>query len=298
MAGSILKSPRRSLLFVPGDSIRKINKALQLDADTVILDLEDSVAANQKNEARQNVVTTLTNARADHKECLVRVNSSETLFFAEDLKAIASTKADGIVLPKVNTAEQIYYVDRYLSTHEQDNGRTTGEFRLFALIETALGVLNIKEIASSCERLEGLMFGAEDLATDLGATRSSAGWEIFYGRSAVVTAASAYELEAVDTVYLEINSLAGLEEDALFAKQLGYTGKMAIHPQQIGILNRVFSPSVFEIAQAERLLEAYRSHIAEGTGVFSLDGRMVDKPQVEAAERLLERARLSRLLDD
>ena len=275
-----------------------MNKALQLDADTVILDLEDSVAANQKNEARQNVVTALGNIQTDHKECLVRVNSSETEFFAADLEAITSTKADGIVLPKVNTAEQVQHVDQYLKSLERNNSRTTVAINLFALIETALGVLNIKEIASSCERLEGLMFGAEDLATDLGATRTSDGWEIFYGRSAVVTAASAYDLEAVDTVYLEISNLAGLEEDALLAKQLGFTGKMAIHPQQVGVLNRVFSPSVYEIAQAERLLQAYHSHTTAGTGVFTLDGRMVDRPQVKAAERLLARARLSQLLDE
>ncbi len=269
-----------------------------MDADTVILDLEDSVATNQKNEARQNVVTVLGDVHSDHKECLVRVNSSETEFFAADLEAATSAKTDGIVLPKVNTAEQVLNVDHFLSICERDNSRQKGTIRLFALIETALGILNIKEIASSCERLEGLMFGAEDLATDLGATRTSDGWEIFYGRSAVVTAARAFDLEAVDTVYLEISNLSGLEQDALLAKQMGFTGKMAIHPHQVGVLNRVFSPSVYEIAQAERLLKAFHSHTKEGTGVFSLDGRMVDRPQVKAAERLLARAKLSRLLEE
>jgi citrate lyase beta subunit len=132
----------------------------------------------------------------------------------------------------------------------------------------------------------------------VGATRTEAGWEVFYGRGAVVTAAAAYGLDAVDGVYLDLNDLAGLEEDARFAQRLGYTGKMAIHPRQVEVINRVFSPTAAEIAEAQRLLEAYRSHVAAGSGVFTLDGRMVDMPLVRGAERLLERARLSGLLDE
>lgn len=271
---------------------------MQIDADTIILDLEDSVAVNQKSIARQNVIAALDNPIVDQKECLVRVNSSESDFFSDDLKAIAKAKADGIILPKVHSAEQVLYIDRYLSTKGGNSKRTTSEFYIFALIESARGILNIKDIASCCSRLEGLLFGAEDLATDLGATRTPAGWEIFYGRSAVVTAASAYDLEAIDAVYLEISNRAGLEEDARLGKQLGFTGKMAIHPHQVSVINHVFSPSVYEIAQAERLLKAYLSHTEAGIGAFTLDGRMVDRPQVQAAERLLERARLSRLLDE
>jgi citrate lyase beta subunit len=201
-------------------------------------------------------------------------------------------------VPKVETAEQIQTIDQILSASELAVGRVSGAIRLFALIETALGVMNIKEIGQSSPRLEGLMFGAEDLAADLRATRSKERWEVFYGRSAVVTAAAAYGLEAIDTVYLDLHDLSGLEKDTLFARQMGYTGKMAVHPNQVDTINRVFSPTEEEIAQAERLLRAYQAHDAAGSGVFTLDGRMIDKAVVRAAENLLDRARLSGMLAD
>jgi len=288
-ARSIPKSPRRSLLFTPGDSIRKIKKAAQVGADIVILDLEDAVAINQKEEARGNVVSALSDITFEGMERLVRVNSPDSDFFADDLEAIAGTGVDGIVIPKVETAGQLQRLDPYL---------TGSAIRLFVLIETALGVMNIKEIAQSSERLEALLFGAEDLAADLGATRTQAGMEIFYGRSAVVTASAAYGLEAIDTVYLDFNDLAGLKEDARLGQQMGYSGKMAIHPGQIKVINRVFSPTADEIMGAQRLIEAYEVHVAAGSGVFTLDGQMVDKPVVRAAERLLERAKLSGLLNE
>lgn len=267
-------------------------------ADSVILDLEDAVALNQKEEARQNVLTALANMDFGRTERLVRINSPDTKLFAADLEAIAPTNVDGIVIPKVETVQQVQRVDQTITANELKNGRPAGEIRLLALIETALGVMNVKEICQSSRRLDGLLFGAEDLAADVRATRSPAGWEIFYGRSAVVTAAAAYGLEAIDTVYLDLENLNGLEEDALFGQQMGYTGKMAIHPRQVKVFNRVFSPAEDEVAQAERVLKAYRTQVAAGAGVFTLDGRMVDKPMVRAAERLLERAELCRLMDE
>jgi citrate lyase beta subunit len=292
------KSPRRSLLFSPGDSVHKMTKASQLGADSVILDLEDAVAFDQKAEARENVVAALADIDFGRTERLVRINAADTEMFAADLEAIAAADPDGIVVPKVETAQQVQQIADYLLARESSGEGPAGAPRLLLLIETAMGVMNVKEIAHSSRRLEGLMFGAEDLAADMGATRTEAGWEVFYGRGAVVTAAAAYGLDAVDGVYLDLNDLAGLEEDARFAQRLGYTGKMAIHPRQVEVLNRVFSPTAAEIAEAQRLLEAFGSHVAAGSGVFTLDGRMVDMPLVRGAERLLERARLSGLLDE
>jgi citrate lyase beta subunit len=282
--------PRRSLLFTPGDSMRKILKAAQVGADTIILDLEDAVPAERKGEARDNVVKALEEIAFDHTERLVRINATDTAWFDPDLKAVASTKIDGIVLPKVEMAEQIRRVDDYLMSAEIDSDLAPGSIGIFALIETALGLMNIKDIARSSERLVGLIFGAEDFSADLGATRTDAGWEILFGRSAVVTASAAFGLEAIDTVYLDFKNRAGLEKEARFARQLGFTGKLAIHPGQNDVLNRVFSPSASEIAQAKRIVEAYQTHAAEGVGVFTLDGRMIDKPIIRTAERILERA--------
>ncbi|UCG23265.1 MAG: CoA ester lyase [Chloroflexota bacterium] len=289
------KSPRRSLLFTPGDSFRRMKKAAGLGADVVILDLEDGVAVSQKEEARQNVATVLSEVDFGRVERFVRVNQPDSDFYAADLQAVVEIGVDGIVLPKVESSRQLQRLDQRLTTAERSEGLPAGGIRLFALIETAQGVMNLNEVSRSSGRLDGLLFGAEDLAVDLGASRSPAGWEVFYGRSAVLTAAAAYGLEAIDTVYVDYRNTAGLEEDASFAQQLGYTGKMAIHPGQVEVLNRVFSPSAAEIARAERLIQAFQSHVAAGSGVFVLDDRMVDMPHVRAAERLLERARLAGL---
>jgi citrate lyase beta subunit len=291
---TILPSPRRSLLFTPGDSQRKIIKAARLGADMVILDLEDSVDVSRKEEARLIAVTALADVDFGATERLVRINPPESAFFAADLETMAETMVNtavaGIVVPKVETAAALRSVDEFLSAREKEGKRPAGFIRLFALIETALGIMNIKEIAQACPRLDGLLFGAEDLAADLGVARSVTGWEASYARSVVVTAAAAYDLWAVDTVFVDTKNLTGLEKDAFISRQLGYNGKMAIHPNQIEIINRVFSPTVDEIAEARRLLVAYQSHQAVGIGVFTLEGRMIDAPMVRSAERIMERA--------
>ena len=275
-----------------------MRKASGLGADSVILDLEDAVAYGQKEEARSKVVAALAELDFGRSEGLVRINGPDTDLYAEDLEAIVAAKPDGIVVPKVETALQVQGIDDFLVARESSGERHAGAIRLLVLVETALGVMNVREIAQSSQRLDGLMFGAEDLAADVGATRTKAGWEVFYARGAVVTAAAAYGLDSIDGVYLDLHDLAGLEEDAGFARRMGYTGKMAIHPRQIEALNRVFSPSPAEIVRAQRLLEAFESHAAAGSGVFTMDGQMVDMPLVRGAERLLEKARLSGLLDD
>ena len=291
------KSPRRSFLFTPGDSRRKIEKGAQLAVDAVILDLEDAVAPIQKAYARQTVVTSLTDVDFGRTERLVRVNAPDTPLLAADVDAVAGTNVDGIVVSKVETAAHVQAVDERLSVAERENGRAAGSIRLFALIETALGVMNIKEIAQVTSRLEGFLFGAEDLAVDLGAARTPAGWEVFYARTSVITAAAAYGLAAIDMVYVDLDDPAGLEAEAAFARQLGYTGKMAIHPRQVAVINRIFSPSAAEIGRAQRLLAAYEAHVVDGVGAFAMDGRLVDRPIVRAAERILARARLCNLFD-
>lgn len=293
------KSPRRSLLFTPADSLRKIEKGARLGTDAIILDLEDAVSPDQKEIARQNVISALLNLDFGKKERLVRVNHDvEGELLSADLEAVASTSANGIVIPKAESAADIRFIDERLSTAERVYGRPLSTISLFVLVETALGIMNLKEIAQASPRIEALMFGAEDLAVDLGTTRSPAAWEVFHGRTAVVTAAAAYGLQAIDMVFVDLNNLADLEVEATFARQLGYSGKMAIHPGQVDVLNRIFAPSGAEVNRARRVVEAYQAHVAAGSGAFSLDGRMVDRPIVLAAEKLLERARLCRLFDE
>ncbi len=282
---------RRSLLFMPGDSLRKIEKATTLPADSVIMDLEDGVARSRKDAARTTVAQALTTLDFGGRERLVRINPVSTPFSRADLDATIAARPDGYVIPKVESAEDLQSVDRYLDEAERANGRPRDSLRLLAIIETARGVMNLAAIAGASPRLDALMFGAEDLAGDMGATRTRAGWEVFYARSAVAIAAAAYRLQAIDTVFIDLTDLDGLAEECRFARQMGYIGKMAIHPRQVPVINAAFSPTPEEIAQARRLVVAHDEQQAGGAGVFELDGKMIDMPMVRAAMRVLDRAR-------
>ena len=268
----------RCLLFAPGDSRRKMEKAAQLDADGVIFDLEDAVAVSRKAEARQMVVRAVTTIDFGQTGRFVRVNPPHTPFFAADLAAVANLPLDGIVLPKVETAGQFAEVARKT------------RLPLFILIESALAVMNLAEIVRVLPQPAGLLFGAEDLSVDLGATPSTDRHELFFARSAVVTAAAAYSLPAIDMVYTDLHNQDGLAAEAQAARRMGFSGKMAIHPRQVGPIQDIFTPSATEVAHARAVVTAYHAHKAAGAGVFALEGRMVDRPVVRAAEQLLARA--------
>lgn len=281
---------RRSLLFTPGDSQRKISKAAQIDVDSIVLDLEDAVVISHKAEARRNVAEALCTLDFGGSERLIRINGPNTGLQAEDLRETATAHPDGYVVPKVEAPEQIQSVSQILTDVENNNGWPHGSIRLLPLIETAKGVMNLDAIAQADERLEALLFGAEDLAADIGAQRSPNSWEVFYTRSAIVMAAAAYELQAIDTVFIDLNDHPALEAACNFARQIGFDGKLAIHPNQVEIIQRTFSPCAAEIEQAQQLLQAFGEHKSAGRGVFELGGKMVDMPMVRAAERLVEQA--------
>ena len=290
------KHLRRSLLFMPGDSLRKISKGAQIDVDSVIIDLEDAVALAQKEEARQIAREALQSLDFGPRERLVRLNSPLDLLRA-DLQATLEARPDGYVVPKVENAQQLQDISDLLAGAEREQGRPAGSIRLLAIIETARGIMKLPEIAQASPRLEALMFGAEDLAVDIGATRTRAGWEIFCARSAVVIAAAAYSLQAIDMVFVDLHDLARLEEECVAARQMGYGGKMAIHPRQVEVINRVFAPSLAEIERAQRLMQAHAESQAAGVGTFQFEGQMVDMPVVKAAQQVLARARQAGLVD-
>ncbi len=282
---------RRAMLYVPGDDERKISKAVNLGADSVCLDIEDGVAINRKDAARETIAQALRGLDFGRSERLVRVNPVDMELIAEDLQAVLPARPDGILVPKVQSAQQVAWVCEQISTMERQNGWPAGGIALLVLIETALGVVNLKEIASANPRLQALIFGAEDLAGNIGAVRSRAGWEIFYARSAVVTHAAAYGLQAIDMVWMDLHDLDGLREESLQGARMAYTGKQIIHPNQVEPVQEAFTPSDELVAQAMRVIEAARQHQDAGKGAFALDGKMVDAPVVKAAERILERAR-------
>src|SRR5438105_3848313 len=287
-----LKAPRlrRSVLFTPGDDRHKIAKAATLGADAVVMDLEDGVALNRKAEARAVVCQALLTFNFGRTERLVRLNTPASGLEYDDLFQTASAHPDGYVLPKVEAAKAIHSVSRWLERIEQQRGWPPGGIRLMAVIETARGIMRLPEISSADARLRVLMFGAEDLAGELGATRTKDGREVFYGRSAVVIAARAHDMQAIDTVYVAFGDDEGLRADARGALQMGYDGKLAIHPRQVSIINEVFTPTAEEVAHARELMRVFEEHQRDGTGAFEFYGKMVDMPMLRAARRTLQRA--------
>lgn len=284
-------NPRRALLFMPGDDRHKIEKGAALGADAVIMDLEDGVAYNHKVQARDTVASALQTVDFGATERLVRINPPLGRHYVYDIEATAEYRPDGYVLPKVETAEQVADVDERLDKIEDQYGWPEATFKLMALIETSRGVVNLREIAESSDRLVALIFGAEDLAGDMGAIRTPDGWEGFYARSAIVVHAKAAGLQAIDTPYMHLENLTGLESETEQALYMGFTGKLAIHPRQIEPIQRIFTPTPEDIARARKIVVANQAHQESGEGVFVMDGKMMDAPDVRSAEIVLARAR-------
>ncbi|MBP7690583.1 MAG: CoA ester lyase [Anaerolineales bacterium] len=282
---------RRSLLFVPGDSERKISKAAGLGADCVCLDLEDGVAVSQKPAARAAIRAALLAVDFGRSERLVRINGVGSGFEQADFDETIAGRPDGVVLAKVENAAAVEWLEARLIDAELAHGWPAGKIALLAMVETARGIVNLREIAAASRRLAALIFGAEDLAGDIGATRTRAGWEGFYARSAVVTYAAAFGLQAIDQVYVDYQDPEGLSQEARQGAELGYAGKQLIHPDQIAPVQAAFTPSAAAIAHAQRLITAFQAHQAAGQGAFALDGKMVDKPMLRAAEQVLAKAR-------
>lgn len=285
--------PRRALLFMPGDSERKIRKAAAVDVDCVVMDLEDGVAWSQKEAARETIVEALQTIDFGDNEKVVRINPVGSRLEEADLKATVIGRPDAYVLPKVETPGDLIWLDKMLDTLEHRHDFEANSIRILALIETALGIMNLREIAQASQRIDALMFGAEDLIEDIGGIRTKAGWEVFYSRSKLVTAAAAFGLQAIDMVFLDLKDTDNLQVECQQAMEMGYRGKMAVHPDQIPVIQAAFSPTPDQISEAQRLIEAYESYQSGGSGVFTIDGVMVDAPMLRAAEQVLARAQLA-----
>jgi citrate lyase beta subunit len=287
---------RRALLYMPGDDLHKIQKATTLNVDCICMDMEDGVAANRKNEARSVIASALQSLDFGRSERLARINPVGSGLENQDLAAVLPAHPDGIVVPKVESAAQVSWVSEKIAQAESENGWHSGSILLIVLVETARAIINLAEIASASPRLQALIFGAEDLAGDIGMMRTREGWEIFYARSAVVTHAAAFNMQAIDMVFTDFRDQDGLNKEAIQGSQMGFAGKQIIHPNQVEPVQRAFTPSTEEIIQAERVMQAFTQHQAAGLGAFALDGKMVDAPIVKAAERVLTRARAAGLL--
>lgn len=267
----------RSYLYVPGDDARRIEKALATGADAVVIDLEDSVAPNRKEEARSNAATVLESVPA--RPVFVRINAPGSELAARDIAAVAALQLSGLRLPKVESLESVRLVAETLEA-------LRSEASIQCLIESALGLELALEIARSHERVAGISLGEADLAADLG-VRDEAG--LLYARSRIVSASRAAGLPGpVQSVYTNVKDLDGLRRSTEEGKNMGFVGRSAIHPSQVPIINEVFTPTEDEVTEAQELLDRLEGEAESGTGAFVLeDGRFVDRAVVESARRTL-----------
>jgi citrate lyase subunit beta/citryl-CoA lyase len=292
--GRIAIQPLRSFLFAPGNHARRVEKALSLDADAVILDLEDAVATAEKRTTRDAVIAALTRPR--RPLLYVRVNAVDTEFCYGDLAAIVRPGLDGIILPKVESAGGLATVDWLLAQIEREHGLVSRAIELIPIIETARGLNQIDAILASGTRVKRVAFGAGDFTLDVNMAWSRNEAELTYARAKIATASRAAGIEApLDTVWIDLADEEGLEASARTALGFGFQGKMCIHPNQIAVVNRVFTPSEAEIALAERVVAAFARAEAEGSAAIQLDGKFIDYPIVYRAQRVLEKMEAIRM---
>jgi citrate lyase subunit beta/citryl-CoA lyase len=283
----------RSLLFVPGDSEKKLAKSLGSAADALILDLEDSVTAERKAAARR-VTADFLRARTGTAKLFVRVNPLSSGLILTDLAAVIGAKPDGIVLPKSEGGADIAQVAHYLAALEAREGLPDGGIAILPIVsETAAAMFALGSYANSSSRLCGMMWGCEDLAAAVGAADNrlpdgSYAPPFELARSLCLFGAAAAGVAAIDTVFTDFRDEAGLEREARAAERCGFTAKVAIHPAQVAAINRAFTPDADAIAWARKVVAAFAAN--PDTGVFGLEGKMLDRPHLRAAQLVLERA--------
>jgi citrate lyase subunit beta-like protein len=281
---------RRALLYVPGDDRHKIEKALTFGVDCICLDMEDGVAPSRKAAARVEIAKALRDLDFGNAERLARINHVGSGLEKDDIQAVLPAHPDGILVPKIEDPGQIQWASEIIEGAELAHGWQINSIRLLIDVETARGVLNLKDIASH-PRLDALIFGGEDYAASVGATRTPEAVELMYPRQAVLTAAAANGLQAIDIVTIDFTDLDALRREAEFGAGLGYSGKQIIHPNQVEPVQTAFTPNEQAIADARRIVEGFAASEKAGKGAFALDGKMIDKPLVRNAEKVLERAK-------
>lgn len=274
--------PRRSVLYMPGANARALDKARSLDADALILDLEDAVAPDAKAQAREQVAAALTAGGYGRRECIVRINALDTPWGLDDVAAIARAGADAVLLPKVQSSAQLHALADAL-----DAAGAPPDLPLWAMAETPLGFLRLDAIAAGHPRLAAIVVGTSDLVKDLHARHTPGREETLLARSMAVMAARAHGLAVLDGVHLDLHDDAGYAATCRQARDQGFDGKTLIHPKQIAAANAAFAPTDDEVALARKRLDAWRAAQAEGLGVAVVDGALVENLHAQEAERVL-----------
>jgi len=263
-------------------------KASNFKADAIILDLEDSVPLAFKDRARINIRNFLERG-AYKQQVYVRLNSIDSGLLTEDLSCSLHENTTGFMLTKIDDEKDIIYFDKLLTQLEIDNKFEIGSFKLCPLIETSSAVLRIYEIAKASSRITALAFGGEDYLTDLDGLHKDHGMSLIVPRNLIVIAARAAKVDAIDTPYLKIRDMDGFEKEVLLARELGFSGSMTIHPSQIDIANKIYTPTEEEYIQAKRIVEAIKETSKKGLGVAMLDGQLIGPPMEKRAQNLIKK---------
>lgn len=291
--------PRRAILYVPGNDRRKIDKIRSVDVDCAVLDCEDGVAINKKSEARHLISEIDDSYDFGRSEYAVRINSIDSGFAEEDLRTILSGKRlpDTLMFPKVEDVNHVEWIRSKLNSYLKV-AQYPHKLSLVFFIESAKSFLNLKDI---CEKsvnsvnnesfqLEGLVFGSDDFCADIGATRSTEGMELLTARQMFIIIAKCFKLQAIDMVHINYKDLDSLSKVASEGAKMGFTGKQVIHPNQVPIVQKAFSPSNEKVKWAKDLIKEFEQHQKEGKGAFTFQGAMIDKPLLLQAENIIKLA--------
>ena len=281
---------RRTMMFIPGNQPGMIRDAQIYGADALMFDLEDSVSLSEKDAARQLVYEALRTIDYGGVELVVRINPLSTPFGRQDIEAMVCAGADVLRMPKTETAQDVRDCERVIAEMEAKHHRPIGSTLMMAAIESARGVIEAYAIAVASPRLIGIALGAEDFCADLRCQRTASGAELQLARQTIVLAARAAGIAALDTVYSDLNNEEQLIYETRLIKNLGFDGKSVIHPRQIQPIHRIFTPTKPEVEQAQRIIAALQEAEARGSGVISLNGKMIDRPVVLRAQHVLQLA--------
>ena len=277
----------RSLIFVPGNRANMLERALDFDADIIMVDLEDSVPAAEKVNAREVAREWVPKLQEAGQRVMVRLNALDTGLTRDELAAVISPHLYGVSVGKTESAWDLQEIERIIAPLEARAGLAPGQVKIIPWIESAKAMVNVHAMASASPRIIAIAFGAEDFTNDMGIQRTDDGDEVYHARATVAIAARAVGVASLDSPYVAFRNPEGLRKDAGVARQLGYTGKFAIHPAQVETINELFSPLTDDVAYARRVMDAWYEAEANGRGSLALDGKMVDVPVVKRAQNLL-----------
>lgn len=284
---------RRTMMFLPGSNAGMVKEAYIYGADSLMFDLEDAVALTEKDSARLLVYNAIKTVDYGNTELVVRVNALDSPYGRDDIEAVVRAGVHVIRLPKTETAQDILDVEAVIEEVERKIGREVGSTKMMAAVESAIGIINAYEICKSSKRLIGIAIGAEDYVTNMKTKRFPDGMELLGARTQLIIAARAAGVGCFDTVYTDVDNEEGFRNEVKLIHQLGFDGKSVINPRQIAPVNEIYTPSEAEITKSINVVRAATEAAERGVGVISLNGKMIDKPIIERAERVIQLAKVA-----